>query len=619
MKTIFSFFQKIRFAILIVLFPFGAFAQITVNSNFEGGNGVATYINHFNNTVHLLTEYKGGDVLRVKFYAEISGLNTNLPLLLQIDADYPGPFVAYSFDNINWQRQQIASGQFSIPLTASTVFVAHGFPHRYSDMINLVDSIDAANNGYTQVSNLTISEEGRRVPLLRITAPACESYEDKGLLWLVGGQHAAEDPSRYINAGMLRFFVSNDTLARRLRKEAIIYVAPIMDVDQIYNGGNGKDQTPVDFNRDWISLTHNSHWNAIQAAKDSIANQVLDHQILLFVDSHSIAPSEYNNFNVTVDFPHQRLNNRFIEESIFIHSGQLIGEVVITLPNFNTATAQDYIIDNYDHPEMCSITPEITFTYMQDGSDWTVSKYYNFGEDQAKAYSDYIHGIAKAGDILIDNTNPNNTSTGTWTSTTADDVSFMNDLLFAAAGANATFTFSTTIPTAGQYEVFIFYSSYSIHATNTPINISTASGNNSYNIDMTTLGGKWVPIDQFSFAAGETVQVSISAQNANGFVIADGVRFSKAPYAENVSFTGLPTSTFSSTPIVLNGQPAGGYFTGDGIIFNAFNPSIAGSGLHTISYNYTNSSGCETVVSQNILAGTISYNFVNYNLGTIDP
>jgi len=604
--------------IIIIVSPLYILAQININSNFERGNGIATYIDNANNEVHLLTQYRSGDFYRMWYYAEISGLNSALPLLLQVDADLTGPFCYYSYDNVNWQRQQISGNQFSIPLLTSSIYVSAGIPNNYTDMINLVDSIDNANNGYTQISTLTISEEGRPVPLLRITAPACESYPDKGMLWLIGGHHAAEDMARHVNTGMLRFFVSNDTLAKRLRKEAVIYVAPIMDVDQIYNGGNGKDQTPVDFNRDYISITHPSHWNAVQAVKDTIENQINNHPMLLFVDSHNIAPNENNNFNVVVDIPHQKLNNRFISESFTIYSGQQIGEVVITLPNFNTAVSQDYIIDNYDHPEMCSITPETTFTYAPDGSAWTLGKYNNFGIDQAKAYSDYIHGIAKTNDILIDNTNPNNTQTGTWGNTSADDVMFMNDLQFAAAGANATFTFNASIPVAGKYEVFIFYSSYNIHATNAPVQITTATSTNQYNVDMTTRGGKWIPLDQFNLTAGEQVQITISAQNANGYVIADGVRFSKVPETPNINFI-LPGVTFASIPITLSATPTGGYFTGNGVTFSAFNPVLAGPGFHTVYYHYTNSSGCETVVSNSILVGTISYNFVSYDLGVITP
>jgi len=82
-----------------------------------------------------------------------------------------------------------------------------------------------------------------------------------------------------------------------------------------------------------------------------------------------------------------------------------------------------------------------------------------------------------------------------------------------------------------------------------------------------------------------------------------------------VSFTGLPPVTSSNSPINLTGSPAGGTFSGPGVIFNAFNPSIAGPGNHTITYT----DPCGNNTSQTILVFTISFNFVNYNLGTIAP
>jgi len=87
----------------------------------------------------------------------------------------------------------------------------------------------------------------------------------------------------------------------------------------------------------------------------------------------------------------------------------------------------------------------------------------------------------------------------------------------------------------------------------------------------------------------------------------------------SATFSGLPSITYSNSPINLTGSPAGGTFSGLGIIFNAFNPSIAGPGLHTITYTYTDNNNCTFSVSQDILVFTVSFNFVNYNLGTISP
>lgn len=85
------------------------------------------------------------------------------------------------------------------------------------------------------------------------------------------------------------------------------------------------------------------------------------------------------------------------------------------------------------------------------------------------------------------------------------------------------------------------------------------------------------------------------------------------------SFSGLPTTVSSSAPIALSGLPAGGSFSGTGVVFNAFNPSVAGPGIHEITYTYSDGFGCEVCTTQSVLVFAINYNFVNYNLGTITP
>lgn len=81
----------------------------------------------------------------------------------------------------------------------------------------------------------------------------------------------------------------------------------------------------------------------------------------------------------------------------------------------------------------------------------------------------------------------------------------------------------------------------------------------------------------------------------------------------------LPTTTSSSSPIPLTAFPQGGTFSGTGIVFNAFNPSIAGPGNHTITYTINEEFGCSFSTQQDIFVFTINFNFVNYNLGTVSP
>jgi len=87
----------------------------------------------------------------------------------------------------------------------------------------------------------------------------------------------------------------------------------------------------------------------------------------------------------------------------------------------------------------------------------------------------------------------------------------------------------------------------------------------------------------------------------------------------SASILNLPPVTSSNSPITLSGLPSNGTFSGTGVVFSAFNPSIAGPGNHTITYTVTAANGCTVTASQSFFVFTITYNFVNYNLGTVSP
>ncbi len=67
-----------------------------------------------------------------------------------------------------------------------------------------------------------------------------------------------------------------------------------------------------------------------------------------------------------------------------------------------------------------------------------------------------------------------------------------------------------------------------------------------------------------------------------------------------VSFSGLASSySVSAAAVTLTGSPAGGTFSGPGISGNTFTPSVAGvGGPYTITYSFTNGSGCSNSSSQ---------------------
>ncbi|MDX5443175.1 MAG: gliding motility-associated C-terminal domain-containing protein, partial [Hymenobacteraceae bacterium] len=73
-----------------------------------------------------------------------------------------------------------------------------------------------------------------------------------------------------------------------------------------------------------------------------------------------------------------------------------------------------------------------------------------------------------------------------------------------------------------------------------------------------------------------------------------------------IDFTGLDSSYCTSDSVAftvpLTGVPAGGTFTGKGIINgNIFDPLVAGPGKHTITYTFTTPEGCTSSISKTTL------------------
>lgn len=520
------------FLIIILLSPSLLYAQINVSSNFEGGNGVATFTDIDANEVHIVSELKGDDTKNISYYVEISGLNPALPLTLEVSAFWGGPTIVYSYDNINWEKTALTNlNNFSIPLQSSSVFVAHSYPYTYSNMISDVNNI--SNLSFVNVSDLAISEGGRAIKLLKIT-DECVDDSEKELIWMLGRMHAFENPGNYSLMGMLDFFTSNHPSAIRLREEAIIYIVPIMDVDQAYNGGSGKDQSPVDFNRDWHSLGNQSHWNAVNAAKSLIDSTAQLNNFSVFVDSHSPPPGGLSLFYYIYDSDHHYVNTRFVTETVN-HLGNYQGNEEIYYNLYN-AISQDYIITNYDNPKHYNVTIETGFNNRTDGAEWTKELYLLNGEYHGQAISDYIHGLAHTNDIIIDNNDAANVVlNGNWVPSTNILGYYSDNYLSTDTSVPSSAVFNATVSTAGTYEIFTRWVSDSNFATNALASFTHSGNTDNFYLDMSLRGGNWVTLDTYYLEAGEQVSLTISNLNANQTVIADGFRISEVLDCQSLS------------------------------------------------------------------------------------
>jgi len=403
--------MKYFLVILFLITASFANAQITIDTSFEGSNGRTLNIDNANNSVQVESAFKRGDVCNVVFYFKVSGFDSTRSLNIRIKYSqqvYLPVLAAYSYDKITWYRISGTivgdSKEFINVYNKRTVYFSHGYPYVYLRLNDLITQYNG--NPFVSVSNLSTSELGRAVKLFKFTNP---NIPDTGKVsvWITGRHHAMESHSNYVVEGLMNFLASADAKADYLRTKAIIYVVPIMDVDMAALGGTGKDQYPVDFNRDWDSP---SYWNAVKDVKTKMLQTSALNRFKVFIDSHDPFPSETDTsarlyLYSFCDTGRRSVNLNTFRNKLYSNGGYWFGRKPIYPTSGQTSSRWvDSMFTSIDF----STSIETGWVNRTDGNTWTIYFYTKHGEVIGKGISDYI---AQSTPVIENNEVVNNYST----------------------------------------------------------------------------------------------------------------------------------------------------------------------------------------------------------------
>ena len=151
------------------------------------------------------------------------------------------------------------------------------------------------------------------------------------------------------------------------------------------------------------------------------------------------------------------------------------------------------------------------------------------------------------GEVIVDNVSA--TFSGTWTASSATAGYYGTNYHHDANTGLTTLKTATFTPTlsAGTYEVFARWPAFTNRATNVRYDIVHAGGTTTAPLMNQQLNNNvWMSLGSYSFAAGTTGSVTVRNDAANGFVIADAVKFVPPGGLQSVSVI-APTATTSES------------------------------------------------------------------------
>ncbi len=299
-------------ALLFLFFLF--WAGIGVVSDFEGGNiGKVDHVSptHIQCALQGQTDQDHRNRQANWYYFEL----TNLPhaqvtvelVNLAGEYNYHSPAYAvnkdtrpvYSYDDVTWTHftnDQVSWDDKQEHLVlhlepkSDHVWIAHVPPYTNKNLTQLLDSF--RSSPYLEKQNVGRTVQNREMVLLTITNPKLPESKKK-VIWLMFRQHAWETGSSWAGDGAVRFLLSSDPRAARIRDENIFKIFPMADPDGVATGGVRFNKNGFDLNRNWDTINPRtmpeiaSQHQAILGWLDS------GHHVDLFLSLHNTETGEY--------------------------------------------------------------------------------------------------------------------------------------------------------------------------------------------------------------------------------------------------------------------------------------------------------------------------------------
>lgn len=135
---------------------------------------------------------------------------------------------------------------FSIKPKTDECYVAFCFPYMLEDASGFFNLLP-----HDLVSSKMIGFTKAKRPHLAWIVGYPDHPEVKKLVVLTARQHAGEVSGSFALEGFLRELTEKSDIMTSLLQTTLFLVVPILDLDSVEEGCYGKDQLPIDFNRDW--------------------------------------------------------------------------------------------------------------------------------------------------------------------------------------------------------------------------------------------------------------------------------------------------------------------------------------------------------------------------------
>jgi hypothetical protein len=236
-----------------------------------------------------------------------------------------------------------------------------------------------------------LSFQGRPIYMLTITDSSVPNT-NKQRVWMHARTHAGEVTSAHSILGFLDKSVENTDTGRRLRRNLLIHVIPIVNVDGTFLGLTRWDSQGIDPERQWPNPYRIPETAALKVKVDEFMASA--NPIKVALNMHSTIGVYADNFF----FKHVRPCVTIDKEIIVQRYIDALNNASVLFDNLSPQTSclsptlfiESYFWNNWGAAVMAVTHEGHYYGRTSDGADSTGTDYYHLGQDMATALIEYF-------------------------------------------------------------------------------------------------------------------------------------------------------------------------------------------------------------------------------------
>src|SRR5437016_3894173 len=188
---------------------------------------------------------------------------------------------------MSWDEKEVRLTVRFMP-TAPTMWIAHMVPYGKREL----DRLLAIRHPHMKHEVIGKTVHNRGIELLTITDPSVPDTGKK-VIWLMARQHAWETGTSLVADGAVRFLLSKDAEAARIRRSVVFKVIPLFDMDGAAEGTVRFNVNGYDNNRNWDTADPKLMPEISSIRKALLAWVDSGQPINLFLAMHNTESSDY--------------------------------------------------------------------------------------------------------------------------------------------------------------------------------------------------------------------------------------------------------------------------------------------------------------------------------------